>query len=127
MMSCCGSCTNFSYAKTVSNPDALLQLASNGSADILFPVLGETTSSSIHGAFYVPLIFIPGGTLLYIRDLSAKAVASQLIEAVFQIWPLITIALLLALVAGVVIWFMVCKSVLFFTLRPHLHYANLSW
>ena len=109
MKSCCGSCANYSITTIVSDPDSLSHLAKNGSADLVYPVLGETTSSSVHGSSFVPLKFIPGGTLLYIKDQSAKTFISELTKAVLEVWPLVIVSLLLAFVAGVIIWFMVCR------------------
>ena len=108
---CCGSCANFSYVHTVYDQGTLNSLAGLGAADILFPALGEVTESSLHGSHFIPLLFLPGGSMLYVQDKSGKAYANRLLKGVFEIWPLVTISLLLAFVAGAVIWLMVSSSI----------------
>ena len=107
LKSCCGSCARYTVVNATNNQSSLRSLAKSGSADIFFPVLGETSASSVHGFHFVPILFLTGGTLLYVQDKSGKAFASKLLEGVFEVWPLVTIALLLALIAGSIIWLMV--------------------
>ena len=111
---CCGNCANFSNVYNVSNQSMLTYLARRRSADILFPVLGETTASSVDGSHYIPLLYLPGGSLLFVQDKGGKAIIGRLINGVLAFWPLITISMLLAFIAGVIIWLMVSPFLIFF-------------
>ena len=82
----------------------------NERADFAFPIRGSNTSTTHIGRhFYIPLLDVPGVALLTVKD--AHDVYSRVMaQSLFSCWPLIVFTISLAMVSGIVVWFLVSIS-----------------
>ena len=100
---CCGDC---SYEKTIVE-DINILLANHSamlkSSDIIYPVFGSQSSSQLYGFWFIPFMEAPPGLYIVKRKADLE-IALQIIKDIISVWPLITILLSLALLAGFVIW-----------------------
>ena len=72
-----------------------------------FPVYGWTWQE-YYGAYYryIPLVESPGVAFIVIED-EVLSPSERLIKEVFATWPYIVVTTLLAVLAGIIIWFLV--------------------
>lgn len=78
--------------------------------DLSFPVYGWKWQDRYQEVYrYIPLVESPGFAFLLIQpetDSPLRAIVSSIIAT----WPYLLITLMMALLAGIVIWFLVCLS-----------------
>lgn len=105
---CCNGCYNISYESTYNNTNELIiTLNKNGdSSDFIYPALGKTDSTTVKGYYFLPTIEITSYTIVTLKR-SKKEVLTDLMVSSTELWPLLVICLLLALIAGFLIWILV--------------------
>ena len=75
--------------------------------DFSFPIYGWNWLETYNTYFkYIPLVESPGIVQIAIMDQHDEG-ALLIIKTVFQTWPLILITMTMAVVAGIIIWFLV--------------------
>ena len=102
---CCGDCTNKEKVKEVEDITAVL---ANGSAllkssDIIYPVFGRQTATKVYGIRFIPLMRVPPGLYITRKKTQAENGKELLLNA-FNLWPLIVILHVFALLAGFLVW-----------------------
>ena len=109
----CGTCRGYktwdiSYTinatKSITEPDI------RNKVDFRFPVrmaVGKTKYRGIHT--YVPLITVPGVALMT-RKKTPSAYARDLGRSLFECWPIFAVSFAMAILAGIVIWFVVSDA-----------------
>ena len=77
----------------------------------VFPIMGypDTNKYSSHFGF-IPAVEAPGMVVL-VKKKSADNLALTVLKSVFGVWPILLINVLLAVIAGIVIWMLVCKEI----------------
>ena len=70
----------------------------------IYPVFAYTKSRIVYGHYFIPLLDPPGAFYITVKS---RQEASELIsKALNELWPLLVIGLLMAIVAGFVAWLM---------------------
>ena len=77
------------------------QTMSLAEADFVYPVYGDARSELAYGFYFVPLIHPPGVFYVTVRKYFSL---SHLVAQCLQLWPLLVTCILLAFVAGYIIW-----------------------
>ena len=72
-------------------------------SDLVFPVLGPSSSSNLHGYRFIPLIETP---ILYYTTEKDQGGMVHLILSCFHMWPIVLMCLTLAAIAGFLCWMM---------------------
>jgi hypothetical protein len=81
--------------------------------DLSFPVYGWKWQDRYQGDYrYIPLVESPGFAFLLLRP-ETESPLIAIVNSILATWPYILITLLMALLAGIVVWFMVCIFRLF--------------
>ena len=100
---CCGNKVNY----TENFLDEKASVTDNGhtmmTSDILHPILSYTKQEQSHGHFFIPLLDAPVGYFYQHRPSTTKTTL-KLILACLRLWPLGTICLMMALIAGFIVW-----------------------
>ena len=103
---CCGNCIKLKY-ENVHDRKILTNITTKTHSDILLPMFSQGlayhTNSSIP-QFTIPLVHLSGAMFITKKGLSPKLFARDVVVAIFDIWPLFGVSLLLTFIAGVVIW-----------------------
>lgn len=101
---CCGSCNNI---KVIKNFTAWRYISptSMNTSNIIFPVLGRVHSTTLYGHHFIPFWDVPGSFFLTTKHTKADSV-KQLLQACANLWPLVVIMILMALIAGFIVWVM---------------------
>lgn len=102
---CCYKCSKLKYI----GPNNRIDTITNPNASVLLPVQSATTSKYIMGRDYIPLVDLHS-VIFLAKDKSNKGVelTLHLFTSVLNTWPLFIIAFLMAMVAGCIVWVLVC-------------------
>ena len=97
---CCGMCakTRKVYLNTSS-----LNLQVLASSDFVFPVIGDLKISEMYGFHFVPIFEASSAYYVTLKP-SSESTLCRLVNSCLNLWPLLVISLLLAVVAGFPIW-----------------------
>ena len=80
---------------------------------VSFPILGQQELTYFLGNAFVPVIKHPGVVFFIIKESLDQQVASM-IKSVLDIWPIVVINVLMIAVAGIIIWSLVSRALIFF-------------
>lgn len=102
LQKCCGVCTRFRLVNDF--PDITkVTLSSIENSDFILPFLGSSTATRLHGYYYIPIISAPNVFYVTTKD---KPVLVRLVTDCLQLFPLIIICLLMAVISGFLAWIM---------------------
>lgn len=96
----CGECQEYNDTKIKYSDQA-------HSDEILFPVTKTSYGSSEYSKF-VPVIQVPGVVVVTRKGDLSMVLTEAAGGSVLQSWPISVITILLAMLAGVIMWFLVC-------------------
>lgn len=86
------------------------QLVSDGSfstdSDVVFPFYQENTLKAVENMSFVALINSPSVVYITKRQ-STGGIPMKLLDAIFNSWPVLILAMLLSFMAGIFLWFLV--------------------
>lgn len=99
---CCGSCTKFSEVKHYANITEVTP-ASLSESDFSILFLTSSASTSLYGHHFIPVIYAPSIYYITPKD---EPIIKRLVTSCLNLYPLIIICLLLAVIAGFVAWLM---------------------
>ena len=102
---CCGTCARLRTFQTLNDTSKITTRALS-SSDVVYPFLGPTTSQTLYGFNFVPMIQAPRAYYITLTKNSPRAVLMELVESCTELWPLIVMAVLLSAVSGCSIWFL---------------------
>lgn len=97
ILQCCGPCTHFHIIHRFQNITELTPHAVRES-DLILPFLALSSTRELHGYNFIPFIDITDA--LYITEQRQL----RLFQSILELYPLMIICLLLALIAGYIIW-----------------------
>ena len=130
---CCpGGAKKVQFAKLLRKPaDAEDRIASEmvNEYDFTFPIHAPATSRSFRDHPFIPLVRVPSVVLLAYdgneRTSKTHAIATTILKA----WPIMVFILLTATFSGIIIWFLVSRSVksnfaTYIILCPHCHVTS---
>lgn len=94
---CCGSCVDY---ETIHNVDSIAKVTRQliNASDFVYPFLAKITSSKLHGYHFLPYKTAP--ITLFIT----KTDNDILFKSIFELYPLLVVCLLLAVVSGFIAW-----------------------
>ena len=107
---CCGKCSKLSVVRNVTDVSQLSSYYGNDTdADFVYPVFGESSIKELYNYKFIPIFRFQSAYYFSLRN-SNQQMLEKLINACFNMWPLITISLLMALIAGFIIWAMETRA-----------------
>ena len=103
LMKCCGDCTytetQVEDINTVLTDDSTLLKSS----DIIYPVFGLQTSTRLYGFWFIPFMQVSPG-LYILKQKSHENITADIMESITNLWTLIVILVIFALLSGFMIW-----------------------
>ena len=106
----CRGCKTWDISYTINATKSITEPDIRNKVDFRFPVrmaVGKTKYRGIHT--YVPLITVPGVALMT-RKKTPSAYARDLGRSLFGCWPIFAVSFAMAILAGIVIWFVVSDT-----------------
>lgn len=103
MKFCCGSCARIKVLNTFDDLSKITVDTIAGS-DFIFPFLGPVDAEQLHGFHFIPIFDTPSAFYITGKKQSPKEMLFNLIRACADLWPLLLICLLMALISGFVAW-----------------------
>jgi hypothetical protein len=103
---CCGNCTPVSKEyeiRHLHNSEGLFNRMSINSSDFIFPVLEKSTATRSHGYFFIPVVRLP--SMIYVTAIR-QSVFERAVISCINLYPLLTICLLMSLISGFIVWMM---------------------
>ena len=73
---------------------------------VIFPIFGETDSTTLHGMFFAPMYSLEEGIFLTTKVKPSETL-NTLLAGIISLFPLLLICLLMALIAGFIGWLLV--------------------
>ena len=107
-MECCKGCMVAMESVYYSNPFEFADALNNGTLteDIIFPVLASISTEQMMGYYFVPFFKMPMLSVIVKRKTYSE-IMTDLILSCLNLWPLLSICLMMALIAGFLMWIMV--------------------
>ena len=105
---CCGGCLPRMQSVNYSNPYEFADALNNDTvtATITFPVLGRIHTEKLLGHYFVPFYKMSVLTVIT-KPKGFEELMKELISSCLKLWPLLSICLIMALIAGFFMWIMV--------------------
>ena len=100
---CCGACKDISRNHTELVSSKNISLSLMNSTSFIYPVLGVKHELSIYGYHFIPIVELSSGYFVT-RDVTPKQIMARLIRSCLNLWPLLVIIVLLALISGFIMW-----------------------
>lgn len=100
---CCGHCSRINVLN-VFNDSLSITPKSINTSHFLYPFLGSINDQFVNGYRFIPVMHVP--KTYYITVLSKVTV----FQSLFQLYPLVTVCLLLGLLAGFICWAIECRD-----------------
>ena len=117
-MDCCGSCQPRIQLVNYSNPYEFADALNNDTvtATITFPVLARINTEKLLGHYFVPFYKMSVLTVIT-KQREFEELMKELISSCLKLWPLLSICIIMALIAGFFMWIMVivCLCISAFT------------
>jgi nitrate reductase NapE component len=118
--SCCGTCSGTvvdfdrdglgEIAEKDTYPDLLKSL--DQSTSFAFPIVGFAGTNKYKSQFgFIPAVETPGMVVM-VKKKSAENITLTVLWSVFGIWPILLINVVLALIAGIVMWMLVGREII---------------
>jgi nitrate reductase NapE component len=86
-------------------PDLLSSI--HESTTFTFPMMGYPSSKTYRSHFgFIPGVEAPG-MIVMVKKQSAASISLTVLKSVFGLWPILMVNILLALIAGIVMWMLV--------------------
>lgn len=105
---CCLAATNIRFVKENSGPAGLKGLLEGGMFDLVMPVHGFPDSLRVHGFPFVGIVESAGAAVLMLSNASG----GKLLLSVLKAWPILVFIIVSALLAGVLMWFLVMYTLI---------------
>ena len=99
---CCGNCTKLGKVNYFSNLTEVTPL-SISSSDFALLFLGSSSAVTLYGYYFIPVIYAPNVFYITQKD---KSILQRLIKSCLELYPLIVICLLMAVISGFFAWLM---------------------
>ena len=100
---CCGECAKY-YQVYVYSDISHLNKSLMNSADILIPVIAKSLNvQEMFGFHFIPVFEVPSAYYFTLKE-SKKKLAVKLVMSCLNLWPLLVICLLMALISGFIAW-----------------------
>lgn len=100
---CCSKCTNQINVRPHTNATAM-NLTDLKQIDFIFPVLARDSVYMLSEFYFIPLLEAPE-TYYVRRRRSGTETAADILMGLANLWPTLGIGILLALLAGFIVWF----------------------
>ena len=123
--SCCTTCSrtvvNFDHdgqgnlSVKATYPDLVKSI--DQATTFAFPIMGYPDTDKYNSHFgFIPAVETPGMVVL-VKKQSADNLALTVLKSVLGIWPMLLINVLLAVLAGIVMWMLVCNKLIRWLVR----------
>ena len=101
---CCGECAKY-YQIYVFTDVSYVNKSLMNSADILIPVIAKSSNvQEMFGFHFIPVFEVPSAYYFTLKE-SKRVMAVKLVMSCLNMWPLLVICLLMALISGFIAWF----------------------
>ena len=98
--------TRYLKTKSISQPTCFFQLSDD--AHFHLPVHGIKEQTLIEGHYLYLHIIDQVGSVFIVVDSNIYSKANMIIQAILMSYPILVIIIVLVMLAGIVIWFVVC-------------------
>lgn len=102
LMKCCGQCIHIHLGKQLMNVSEITFQSMNES-DFILPFLAQSSARMLHGFYFIPLIDAPN---LFLFTTKYTTLMEDLILGCLRRYTIIVLCLLVAFIAGFIIWIM---------------------
>ena len=102
LTNCCGICKRCHALNEFTNISQLTPALIN-SSDIVFPIIGRSSSRKLYGYYFLPAYDVPS-FYYFTLEVSSNRRLTKLIYAYLNMWPLLVMCLLMSLISGFLIW-----------------------
>ena len=103
LRTCCGKCKSLeNYPSRTVHSQQFSRSLVNASS-FVFPVLGYHNLNNMYGYRYVPILELSNGYFIT-RAQTPEQIVDRVMKSCASLWPLLLIMLLLAVVAGFLVW-----------------------
>ena len=96
----CGDCEEYNKTKLVYSNESQ-------SDEFVFPVSKTSYGFSAYSKF-IPVIHVPGVVVLKRKGGLSMILTEAASDSVLQSWPIPVVTILMAMLAGIIMWFLVC-------------------
>lgn len=100
----CGECEEYNKTKLVYSNESQ-------SDEFVFPVTKTSYGHSAYSTF-VPVIQVPGVVVVTRKGDLSMILTEATSDSVLQSWPIPVVTILMAMLAGIIMWFLVCMCLL---------------
>ena len=100
LQTCCQGCANISSVKMYTNISEV-KLSQQSSPHFILPFLGRSTAQELYSYHFIPFANVPHA---YYITKNHPSPISQAIEACLNLYRLIVVCLLAAVISGFIIW-----------------------
>lgn len=101
---CCGVCTRLNVVHMFTYVSEL-DYDSIITSDIVYPILGRHDQDRLYGHYFIPTFDLPTA-YLFTQEKSKEKMVEQIVNACIDLWPLLVICILAAIIAGFLLWSM---------------------
>ena len=105
---CCGNCLKITFNK-VGNRTQLTDINTKAKSDILYPMFTQGVPNRMNttrSPLTIPIIKLSTAMFITALTIPPKLFAIEVLQAIYDLWPLFGVAIMLAFGAGVVMWFL---------------------
>ena len=99
---CCGECGQFQLNE-LTEEISHMDMTDLEKSDIIFPFLGRESLRELYDYHYIPIFQLPGA-YYFTLEMTEKELAVIIISGCLNMWPLLFICVLWAIIAGFFIW-----------------------
>ena len=95
----CGYCEEFGQTNLIYSNDSSLE-------ELVFPVTKTSYGQSAYSKF-IPVIRVPGVVVITRKKELGMILTEAASGSILQSWPIFALTIMMALLAGIIIWFLV--------------------
>lgn len=102
MRDCCRGCADVCPTEILTYMSKI-NATNIAHKDIVFPIIAKESRQRLHGFYFLPISQVPKAYLITMK-LSKKVMTDRLVTSCSNLWPLLTICLLMACISGFIAW-----------------------
>ena len=99
---CCGECGQFQLNE-ITDEISHMDMNDLEQSDIIFPFVGRESLRELYDYHYIPIFQLPGA-YYFTLEMTEKELAVIIISGCLNLWPLLFICVLWAIIAGFFVW-----------------------
>ena len=100
LLKCCGRCTNITLVKEFVNITEV-PLSTLNTSHFTLPFLGRSSATTLYGYHFIPIVDVPNTFYFTPKH---RTIIESLVIGCLNLYPLIILCLLMAVISGFVVW-----------------------